>query len=144
MADMSIDIRSVLSLGRRVSRLGRALRLGVTRVLAPLLESQTRRRISDEKRAPLGRAWEAWSRDYAATRTGTQSLLMSEGHLHDSIASLVSPEKITWGSNLVYASAHQDGTDDIPERPFLGLSRDNAREIDAELVRFFDRVVAAT
>jgi phage virion morphogenesis protein len=144
MADMTIDIRSVLRLGRRVSRLGRAVRLGAMRVLAPLLESQTRRRIGSEKRAPSGRAWEAWSDRYAATRTGTQSLLMSDGHLHDSIESLVTPDKVTWGSNLVYASTHQDGTDDVPARPFLGLSRDNAREIDAELVRFFDRVVAAS
>ncbi len=96
-----------------------------------LIESQTRRRIAEEKTGPDGNAWAAWSPEYEATRKSGQSLLMNEGELLDSIAWAVSGDDLEVGSNLVYAATHQFGSEDgtIPARPFLGLSADNENEL---------------
>ena len=53
--------------------------------IGAVAESQTRRRISDEKTAPDGTPWAPWSTDYAKTRHGNQSLLQGDGDLLDSI-----------------------------------------------------------
>jgi len=139
---LHIDARDVLKLGRRLASKGIVIVHGALRVLGPVIESQTRRRIHDEKTAPDGTRWEPWSEDYAATRRGDQSLLMDRGHLHDSISHLVHGRALEAGSSLIYAGTHQDGTDHVPARPYLGVSRGNAREIDAVLVSYFRRTLA--
>ncbi|OOZ41665.1 phage virion morphogenesis protein [Solemya pervernicosa gill symbiont] len=104
------------------------------------LESQTRRRISDEKTAPDGTPWDEWSERYAETRHQGQSLLQGEGNLLDSIQyEVVGGDAVEWGSNLIYAAIHQHGgTADmapgpaaVPAREYLGLSRGNANDLDA-------------
>lgn len=75
------------------------------------VESQTHRRIRDEKTAPDGSAWPEWSTSYAATRHGNQSLLMGGGELDDSIQYLVRGKKVHVGSPLAYAAVHQEGFD---------------------------------
>jgi len=103
-----------------------------------LVESQTRRRIQEEKESPEGEAWEAWSERYAATRHGGNSLLQGEGDLLDSIQYLAGDDEVEVGSNLVYAATHQYGDPGrgIPARPYLGLSDEDEQEID-ELIRDF-------
>ncbi|MFV0448034.1 MAG: hypothetical protein ACK5MF_06180 [Vibrio sp.] len=49
--------------------------------LGSVVESQTRRRIADEKESPSGVSWPDWSSDYAKTRHGNQSLLQGNGDL---------------------------------------------------------------
>ncbi len=95
-------------------------------------ESQTRRRIEEEKTAPDGAPWAPWSERYAKTRNSGQSLLQSEGDLLDSISyQVIGGDEVEWGSNLVYAAIHQFGSDDMPERPYLGLSAENEADMDA-------------
>lgn len=53
--------------------------------LGGIVESQTRRRIADEKTSPDGQRWDDWSSSYAKTRHGNQSLLQADGDLLDSI-----------------------------------------------------------
>lgn len=77
--------------------------------IGAVVESQTRRRISDEKRAPDGSAWVPWSADYAKTRHGNQSLLQGDGALLDSIEYQVQRNNVRVGSALAYAGVHQDG-----------------------------------
>ncbi len=96
-----------------------------------LVESQTRRRIAQEKTTPDGTPWVAWSESYKKSRKRGQSLLMASGDLLDSIAWTISGEDIEVGSNLIYAAVHQHGSADgtTPARPFLGLSADNENEL---------------
>ncbi|MGY3571964.1 phage virion morphogenesis protein [Vibrio paucivorans] len=77
--------------------------------VAGLMESQTRHRLANEKRAPDGSAWPAWSSKYAKTRQGGQSLLDDTGALIDSLSHYATKTEAVTGSNLAYASVHQDG-----------------------------------
>lgn len=109
-----------------------------------LVESQTRRRIEEEKADPAtGLAWAEWSPEYAARphgnpkhkhpnqlrEAGRHTILNLDGGLHDSIAFQVSGDEVTIGSNLIYARVHQLGYESIPARPYLGLSDENREEI---------------
>lgn len=77
--------------------------------IGSVAESQTRRRISEEKTAPDGTPWQDWSDGYEKTRHGNQSLLQGDGGLLDSIQFYVSGNKVHVGSSLAYAVAHQNG-----------------------------------
>lgn len=129
-----IDDSGVRRLSRRLGDLRK--RMGDPEPLldrvGALLDSQAQRRIAEEKASPDGEQWPDWSDDYAATRHGGHSLLMNEGDLVQSIQHLVDGYTLEHGSNLVYARTHQEGdpSRNIPQREFLGISDDNAREID--------------
>lgn len=145
--------------------------------LGGIVESQTRRRIADEKSAPDGSSWPAWSDAYSKTRHGNQSLLRGEGDLLDSIQYIVEKNQVRIGSPLPYAAVHQDGFSgavqvdahtrlitqafgkalaypvyqqvsaftrlmNIPQREFLGLSRDNQQEVYAVLGSFWNDLMA--
>ncbi|WP_270803889.1 MULTISPECIES: phage virion morphogenesis protein [unclassified Aeromonas] len=77
--------------------------------IGAVVESQTRRRISDGKTAPDGTPWAPWSDAYAKTRYGDQSLLQGSGDLYDSIEFQVQRNSVRVGSPLAYAGVHQDG-----------------------------------
>jgi len=117
--------------------------------IGALGESQTRRRITDEKTAPDGTPWkENW--------TGTSILLATGQHLLSSITNIASADEAEWGSSWELAHVHQDGAVitpknakalvfnvggklihakkvTVPAREFVGLSSDNEREM-VELV----------
>lgn len=96
------------------------------------VETQTRRRLQDEKTSPEGAPWPEWSEQYARTRHSGHSLLQNEGDLTDSILQDAEGDQVLIGSNLVYAATHQFGDPDrnIPERPYLGLSPANLDAIE--------------
>lgn len=77
--------------------------------IGAVVESQTRRRISDEKTSPAGERWEEWSEGYRKTRSGNQSLLQGNGDLLDSIQYIVERSRVRVGSPLSYSGVHQDG-----------------------------------
>ncbi|WP_154915102.1 phage virion morphogenesis protein [Klebsiella grimontii] len=77
--------------------------------IGAVVESQTRRRISDEKTSPAGERWEEWSEGYRKTRSGNQSLLQGNGDLLDSIQYIVERGRVRVGSPLSYSGVHQDG-----------------------------------
>jgi phage virion morphogenesis protein len=120
--------------------------------IAALGESQTRRRISEEKTAPDGSAWKP-------NAEGTSILLQTGQHLLQSIAWEASADTAEWGATWEYAHVHQDGMTivprnaknlvfkiagktiaaskvTIPARPFVGLSADNEMEME-ELITDF-------
>ncbi|EMU9331774.1 phage virion morphogenesis protein [Vibrio cholerae] len=144
--------------------------------LGSIVETQTKIRIADEKTAPDGTPWAAWSEGYARTRHGNQSPLVGEGDLRDSIQYVVEKNQVRVGSPLVYAGVHQDGFSgavqvdahtrlitqafgkalkfpvyqsvgafsrmmDIPQRQFLGLSRDNQTEVYDVIGDFWQEVL---
>lgn len=119
------------------------------RHIAPILESQTRRRIEEEKTAPSGAAW-------PANRTGTSILLRSGRHLRDAIAHRTAGGAAIVEAHWRHAHVHQTGATirprhkrrmvfrignqrvfarqvTIPARPFIGLSPANAAELVDEL-----------
>lgn len=137
-------------------RLQRALRRfkypdqDLMEAIGATLESQTRRRIQEEKASPEGEPWQEWSEEYVSRPHGSKehastvphstkspagghSYLQLFGHLLDSILYEATSEDVTWGSNVEYAAVHQLGYKAIPPRPYLGLSRDNEEEI-AEII----------
>lgn len=93
-----------------------------------IIETSTKRRISDERTGPDGEPWAAWSEAYDETRDHScHSLLVGEGDLRDSIQSYSSAADVTVGTNLVYGAIHQFGGEEVgkpglPARPYLGLS----------------------
>ncbi|MDE0382397.1 MAG: phage virion morphogenesis protein, partial [Defluviicoccus sp.] len=91
--EVRIDSAGLAQLQERLDRLARALRPAelqdMLEGLAAEVETQTRRRISEERTSPNGEKWPEWEPSYAKTRHGNQSLLMGEGDLLDSIQSAV-------------------------------------------------------
>ncbi|WP_374981161.1 phage virion morphogenesis protein [Pseudomonas solani] len=87
------------------------------------VESQTRRRIQNDKASPSGEPWEGWSDAYDETRHSGQSLLQSMGPLLNSISYQVQGDSVLVGSPLIYAATHNFGNPDrgIPQREFLGV-----------------------
>lgn len=93
--------------------------------LAGLVESQTKRRIADEKTGPDGRPWKPWSKEYAKTRKGHHSLLVSTSALRDDIAGEADgPRSFSVFTVREYGGAMHD------QRPYLGLSDANAKELE--------------
>ena len=118
--------------------------------IAALGESQTRRRLTDEKTAPDGTPWKAnWA--------GTPILTDTRQHLLASLAFYASAEEAVWGASWEFAHVHQEGavitprygqalkfwfvkgghtefvvakSVTIPARPFVGLSTENRAEIE--------------
>ncbi len=113
----------------------------ITGTVAAIIESQTRRRIQEEKAAPDGTPWAQWSPGYAETRHSGQSLLQGEGDLLDTIFGEQRGAEAVVGSPMVYAAIQQFGGQDVgkPEllaRPFLGVSDDNASEIEDVVITY--------
>ncbi|WP_328184630.1 phage virion morphogenesis protein [Marinobacter sp. OP 3.4] len=148
---LTFDLASVGRLQERIERLGRVNRRELLEQLAGVVESQVRRRISEEKESPDGERWQAWTSDYAATRHGGQSLLEGDGGLIDSVTSEIDGDQALTGSNLVYFAIHNfGGTPDmapgpagIPARQSLGFNQDNLDEIEAVADRWLDNHLEA-
>jgi phage virion morphogenesis protein len=128
-------------------------------VIGAEVVDQTKLRIQEEKRAPDGTDWSPWSPRYAAsqhggrashgphpgqlTAAGGHTILELDGFLLDSITSEVSGSDVLIGSNLEYAATHQFGRGPIPARPFLGLSDQNADDIENLVAEFLGDVLIA-
>jgi phage virion morphogenesis protein len=129
---------------RALARLSPALLAQVSDEVGSLIEDQTKRRIEDDKTSPDGQPWAPWSPRHVArlskrNRATARSLLVGEGDLRDSIQNLVTGTDIMVGTPVIYGAIHQFGGDTsaghpaIPARPYLGLSIENATEVE-ELV----------
>lgn len=113
--------------------------------MAAVIESQTKRRVSDDKAAPDGTPWADWSPAYAGTRHGGHSLLQSSGDFLDDIFSDQRGGKTIVGSSLEYAAIHQFGGEagrngdvEIVARPSFGLSNDNTVELEEVLADYLE------
>lgn len=165
---LRFDFQGLVQTKEQLDRLMRFDRRELLQGIAAIGESQTKRRISDEKEAPDGTPWPAWSDSYAAQRPAGKSLLEASGGLYDSITGEADDNAAFWGSNKEYARIHQEGGKTsahtirasdakalnipgvgfrrsvkhpgsvIPARAFLGLSEINREEIEAEVYEFFE------
>ena len=119
-------------------------------LVGALVESQTQKRIHEQKTAPDGTPWPEWSEKYKATRHKNQSMLESHGDLLTSIDHVVhaglGESEVEVGSRLRYSAAQNYGAHfsivsthhevNIPARQYLGLSDDNTRELDELVVNY--------
>jgi hypothetical protein len=98
---------------------------------------------------PDGQAWREWSDSYAQTaeannigilRRADQDLYMSA---MDESAWEVTPEGLFFDTSGLpdYWEYHQDGTFKMEARPFIGLSDDAERAIDAEFFAWVEGAV---
>lgn len=153
MTGVAIEI-SLVGIDALARRLEMLADMDLTRLrhgIGALVESQTRRRLHEDKTAPDGKAWAPWGPNWAATRHKGHGLLESEGDLIDSIHYLVSGGDVLVGSDLVYAAIQHFGGAEvgipIPSREYLGLSGDDWGELvdlaDAYVGRVLDQVVRA-
>lgn len=131
-------------------------------LVAPILESQTRRRIESEKRSPQGVAW-------TPNRAGTSTLLKTGRHLRDSVANRTAGPDAIVEAHWQHAHVHQTGMTivprnakrlvffagknaqpifaarvKIPARQFIGLSKENHEEIVEELNAMLAELGGAT
>lgn len=116
-------------------------------------ESQTRRRITDEKTAPDGTPWKP-------NLEGTSILMRSGDNLLGSVAYITGSGTVAWGASWWLAHVHQDGAvirpkdaDKlafmlggklvlakqvvIPAREFVGVSSENETELEHTITDFF-------
>ena len=116
--------------------------------LGGLVENQTTARF-DERRSPEDEAWAAWSPGYAKDRKKGQSLLVASGGYRDSFAWDLTGDSLRVGSPMIFAALHQfGGTDDmapgpaaVPARPVLGVSPENAVEIEEAMAGWIESVL---
>lgn len=149
---VQFDLRGIERLQARLERLSRIERKSLLVQIGSLVESQTRKRISEIQQSPSGEPWKAWTKDYARTRKGDHSLLQGEGNLIDSITSEIEGDEALIGSNLDYAAIHQfGGTPDmapgpagIPARPYLGFSLADEVEIETVAEEWLDKHLGAS
>lgn len=107
-----------------------------TSALMPRLGEYLLRSTQDRfktQTAPDGTTWEALApRTAKRKKYNPDKVLTERGFLRKGIAwQVLNKTTVEVGSNLRYAATHQFGRDNIPARPFLGLSDQDERKIDA-------------
>lgn len=140
MAFLEIDTRPLARMMLRVRGLRVQLQrpAGIMRTAAQGSEEQTRARIHFERRAPDGRRWRPWSAAYARTRKSHHSLLIDTSTMVDELDSDSSAQTAKVFSRQPYAGKHQQPN----ERPFLGWSSGNVRDIEGWLGPAVERLAA--
>lgn len=131
---LTFDASDYLNVVTRLNQWARSATMGsLYASLGAELESQTRRRIEDERTDPDGNAWPDWSPRYALTRHPNHNLLQNKGRLVDSLNALAEDHQVQVGTILPYGAIHQFGGKavgrNLPARPYLGLSHENADDL---------------
>lgn len=122
-ASIDLDLRELAGFQQRMDALLNFDRTELLQGLGALVESQTKRRIENEKTAPDGTPWPAWTASYAYQRPSGTSLLQSSNHLLQSIINEVdATESVAVGSPLEYARIQNEGGTTSPHviRPTNG------------------------
>lgn len=158
---MSIGVRiEVTGLSQAVERLEALGRIEFHELLdglARMGQQQTQRRIEEEKTSPEGKAW-------PLTKEGRPALFVSGTHLYRSIDHEAGASTARWGTGWIGARVHQFGATitpknggalhfsmggrkvfakkvTIPARPYLGVSAQNAADLEAAAAVFIERYV---
>lgn len=134
--------QALAALSRLVSGVGDEAMMSA---IGAIGQSQTHRRIDEEKTGPDGQAW-------PPNREGTPTLRRTGQNLRERISWSASATHAEWGAEWEHAHVHQFGAVitpknkqalkfmlggrfvvakkvTIPARPFLGISDDNARQL---------------
>ena len=154
---IKIDIAGFSEASARLEALGRIEFHELLDGLARMGQQQTQRRIETEKTTPEGKPW-------PKTIDGRPALFVSGTHLYRSIDHAASATQARWGSGWIGAKVHQFGATitpknakalhfnfggkdvfaqkvNIPAREYLGVSAENARDLEAAAAVFLERYV---
>lgn len=130
-AELVFSVASINGIAERVQSLSDYDREQLLDALGAEIESQIRRRITDEKTSPDGVPWPALTEDYAKRKAQKSGggLLEYSGAFLDSIQYQVVDDTVESGSNLVQAAHLNFGGEEIgtnmPAREYLGFSPEN-------------------
>ena len=174
---LTYDLSGVDRIAERIGKITGIDRRDLLDVVGATVESQTRRRLSEEKTAPDGTPWKALSEAYKNRKKGSGGILEAGGGLIDSMDHEVSEDAVEIGSNLIYSRIHQLGSSgepvtvpahvrvikkafgqklafpvavnvgsyafvqNIPARPYLGVSDANETEIIRVVDDYLDKAV---
>lgn len=147
-ASLRFELIGLDAAGRRLGRLADAGR-DLTPVFADIGEYLVRT-TKDRFRSqtdPSGRPWKPLSDDYRKRKKRNKDKVLTlDGYLSGTINYNAARAHVDVGSPMEYAGTHQFGAakgafgstatgqpipfGEIPERPFLGLSRDDAAEVE--------------
>lgn len=153
----TLEVQGLTQAIARLESFGRIEYHELAEGLGALGVSQTQRRLTNEKTSPEGVPW-------APTRDGRGALFVTGQHLFDTIAYDVGREEVRWGTGWIGAAVHQYGATivpknakalrfeaggrtvfaqsvTIPARPYIGVSADNARELEETAALFLERYV---
>lgn len=151
-----VDTSELEALTARISRRASVGAAELLTAIGTIGESQTRRRISDEKTGPDGQAW-------PPNRRGGDILVETGTHLLASVAFRANAAEAEWGASWEYAHVHQYGATikpkakkhlsfmlggnlvhaksvTIPARPFVGLSPENRSDIEEIVTDWLGRL----
>lgn len=150
MAGVLIEqqVEGLQAVADRLNRLTTAQYDELLEQVGATVESQTRRRLSTEKEAPDGSPWAPLSDQWAAKKAEHSSggMMEYQGQLMDSISYRVSGDEVAIGTGLVYGAIHQLGGEPvglpIPARPYLGLSTDNANELNEVISAWLNQLLS--
>jgi len=79
---------------------------------------------------PEGNPWRPLSLNYRATKPRNRDKILTlDGHLRRSLRYQVRGSELLFGTNLVYGAVHQFGHEDVPARPYLGVSPEDTSEL---------------
>jgi phage virion morphogenesis protein len=162
-AVVSFDLKEVSAVREMLAQaaLGTADRDRLLRGIGVEMEEQTKERF-DTKKSPDGDTWKALAKKtrtyYASQGWTARSELVGEGTLRDSIISEVKDSgwAVLVGATMEYAAVHQFGHEMVPKsakylyapgygylkkariptRPYLGVSPDDERAIEAAAAAF--------
>lgn len=153
---VSMQLNGLSAATEAVERVAGWDRVELLETIARLVQLQTRRRIEVEKTGPNGEAW--------PENRNKSSTLYASGALHDSIDYAIGLGDFTLGSPLIYAAIHHFGgvikpktakvlrfmagnkavyakSVTMPARPYLGISPDNAEEIESVVGDFVQELL---
>ena len=116
----------------RFPKFSRDFRTKLPRVIFKAQKKRIRERIKTKKHGPDGESWDAWSENYAKTRSGGNSLLVGDRKLLNSFRVVMSTGKGQLGSSLPYAAAQHFGvkTRGLEPRPYFGLGKEDVTHLD--------------
>jgi phage virion morphogenesis protein len=167
-AQVSFDLKEVDAVKKILSKasLDSADRGRLLQSIGVEMEAQTQERF-DTQKSPDGDSWKALAQKtlvyYASRGWAARSILVGEGTLRDSITSEV--QGGAWstlvGATMEYAAIHQWGGEirpksskalfvpgygllqkvNIPARPYLGVSQDDAKVIEAVVSVFLEGTI---
>jgi phage virion morphogenesis protein len=168
-ASVSFDLKEIDAVKKMLAKasLDAAARERLLKNIGEEIEDQTKARF-ETKRSPDGNTWKALAQKtkdyYASQGWAARSELVGEGTLRDTITSEVQGGawSVLVGATMEYAAVHQFGAEirpksakalfvpgygmlgkvNIPARPYLGVSPDDAKIIESAVAGFLEGVIA--
>lgn len=84
-----------------------------------------------------GVAWQARKRE--DRQAGRRALLVKSGRMKRGLEVQIEGNNVAVYSDTEYATYHNEGTDKMPQRQFVGISKELEQQIDKEIDSILDK-----